>query len=221
MTTTRLQLQTIIRETLTDTSQWPDATLQQWINDAILDYSHYFPYVVEKTYTFTSDSRSFTVSNLSPTPVRILRVEYPDGEEPPRYLAPLPMTSPSFWDNAYYEVRGSPPNQIFMGEEAATDDVVAVRYHAIHTLPTGDASVLTMPDLHVEALRLFAIWKAAEEIYLAEEIDPDTREFLVSQMGLNVIRSERLYRNKIEEFRSTSQSEITPGWQMDGSDRIY
>jgi hypothetical protein len=180
-----------------------------------------FPYVVEKTYTFLSASRSFTVSTLSPTPLKILRVEYEYGEEPPRYLDPLPMTNPKFWDGPYYEVRGEPPNQIYMGEEATIDDVVGVRYQAIHTLPAGDASTLTVSDMHLEALRLFCVWKAAEEIFLSEEIDPDTREFLVSQMGLNVIRSERLYRNKIEAYQASSLSERAGPWSMDGKNRVY
>jgi len=81
--------------------------------------------------------------------------------------------------------------------------------------------VLTVPDPHLEALRLFAIWKAAEEIFLSEEIDPDTREFLVSQMGLNMIRTERMYRNKIEAYQVSSLSERAGPWSMDNKDRIY
>jgi hypothetical protein len=219
--TTRAQMLAIVRETLADTTQWPDATLEAWIADAIRDYSHFFPYVVEKSYTFVAASRSFTISNLSPTPLEVLRVEYPDGEEPPRYLSRLSMTSDEFWDGPYYEVRGVPPNEIFMGEEAAIDDVVVVRYNAIHTIPSGGSSVLTIPDRHLEAIRLFCVWKAAEEIAMTEEIDPDTREFLVSQMGLNVIRCERIYRNKIQEYQNASLSERSGAWSMDGIDRIY
>ncbi len=219
--TTRDQLLAIIRESLTDTTQWPDATIVVWIGDAIRDYSHYFPYVVEKTYNFTGAARSFTISTFSPAPLRILRVEYPDGEEPPRYLTPLQMTNPLFWDGPYYETRGVPPTDIFIGEEAANGEDAVVRYHAIHTIPTGGSSVLTVPDQHLEALRLFCVWKASEQIFLSEEIDPDTREFLVSQMGLNVIRSERLYRNKLEEYRITSLSEVTSTWTMDKWGRIY
>ncbi len=211
----------IIRESLADTTQWPDATLEQWINDAIRDYSHYFPYIVEKTYSFTGAARSFTISSFSPAPLRVLRVEYPDGQEPPRYLTPLAMTDAKFWDGPYYETRGIPPTSIFIGEEAANGEDAVVRYQSIHTIPSGDASVLTVPDNHHEVLRLFCIWKAAEEIFLAEEIDPDTREFLVSQMGLNVISTERIYRNKLEELRSTSTSEIASSWQMDRWGRIY
>jgi hypothetical protein len=118
-------------------------------------------------------------------------------------------------------VRGVPPNEIFMGEEAAIDDVVVVRYNAIHTIPSGGSSVLTIPDRHLEAIRLFCVWKAAEEIAMTEEIDPDTREFLVSQMGLNVIRCERIYRNKIQEYQNASLSERSGAWSMDGIDRIY
>ena len=219
--TTRAQMLAIVRETLTDTTQWPDATINVWIADAIRDYSHFFPYVVEKTYTFTCAARSFTISTLSPPPLEVLRVEYPDGEEPPRYLSPLSMTSSKFWDGPYYEVRGVPPNELYLGELAAIDDVVVVRYNAIHTIPAGDASVLTLPDRHLEVLRLFCIWKAAEEIAMSEEIDPDTQEFLVSQMGLNVIRCERVYRNKMQEYQRASLSERSGPWSMDGKDRIY
>lgn len=219
--TTRDNLLGIIRETLIDTTQWPDATIVIWISDAIRDYSHYFPYIVEKLYTFTGTARSFTISTLSPTPLRVLRVEYPDGEEPPRYLTPLSMTDAKFWDGPYYETRGVPPTDIYIGEEATLDQKAAVRYQSIHTLPTSGASVLTIPDNHLEALRLFTIWKAAEEIFLSEEIDPDTREFLVSQMGLNMIRTERMYRNKIEAYQASSLSERAGPWKMDNKDRIY
>jgi hypothetical protein len=40
-------------------------------------------------------------------------------------------------------------------------------------------------------------------------------------MGLNVIRSERLYRNKLEEYCITSLSEVTSTWTMDKWGRIY
>jgi hypothetical protein len=192
-----------------------------WINQAILDYSHYFPYAVTKSYTFTSISHSFTISNLTPAPLRVLRVEYPDGETPPRYLTPISKTDPRFWEGAYYEAVGEPPTDIFLGEEAAAGEVVEITYTAIHTLPTQDASVLTVPDIHLDALILFCLWKAAEEILMTEEIDPDSLEFLVSQKGLNMIRLERVYRNKIWEFQQSSSSRVAGFWRMDGADRIY
>jgi len=117
--TTRLQLQTLIQESLTDIVQWPAATIIAWINDAIRDYSAYFPYIVEKTYTFTGTARSFTISNLSPTPLKVLRVEYPDAQEPPRYLEQLSMTNPKFWGGPFYEPRGEAPTDIFIGEKPA------------------------------------------------------------------------------------------------------
>ena len=219
--TTRAQMLAIVRQTLADAAQWPDATLNAWIADAIRDYSAFFPYVVEKIYTFTSAARSFTISALTPTPVEVLRVEFPYGEEPRRYLSQLPMSSPRFWDGPYYEVRGVPPNELYIGEEAQVDDRIGVRYNAVHSAPSSDASVLTLPDRHLEAIRLFCLWKAAEEIFMAEEIDPDTREFLVSQMGLNVIRCERVYRNKIQEYQQASLSERSGPWRMEGIDKIY
>ena len=55
---------------------------------------------------------------------------------------------------------------------------------------------------------------------MSEEIDPDTKEFLVSQMGLNAIRYERVYRNKIQEYLASSQGQRTGPWTMDLNDRI-
>jgi hypothetical protein len=160
-------------------------------------------------------------ANLAPAPLRVLRVEYPDGRTPPRYLAPIPKTDPRFWGGAYYEVVGEPPTDIFLGEEAAAGEVVEVSYTAIHTLPTQDASVLRVPDIHLEALILFCLWKAAEEILMAEAINPDSLEFLVPQKGLNVIRLERVYRSKIWEFQQSSSSRVAGFWRTDGADRIY
>ena len=219
--TTRLTLRSYLRERLENPTQWSDATLNTWINEAILDYSHYFPFVAVKSYTFIAASHSFTISNMNPTPSRVLRVQYPYGEEPPRWLTPLPRTDPRFWDGAYYETVGEPPTDIYLGEEAQVGEVVEVTYTAIHPLPTSDADVLTTPDIHLEALILFCIWKAYEEIAAAEEINPTTSEFIISQKGLNVIRTERVYRNKIWEFQRSSSSRLAGFWRMDRADRIY
>ncbi len=219
--TTRSTLRNYIRERLTDSVKWSDATLNTWINQAILDYSHYFPYIAAKSYTFTASSRSFTIANLNPTPIRVLRVEYPAGLQPPRYLTPIPRSDPRFWDGPYYEAVGEPPTDIYLGEEAQAGEAAEVTYTAIHTLPTSDNSVLSVPDIHLEVLILFCLWKAAEEILMSESIDPDSLEFLVSQKGLNVIRLERLYRNKLWEFQRSSSSRVAGFWRMDAKDRIY
>lgn len=219
--TTRATLRSYLRQRLEDATQWSDSTLNTWINEAILDYSHYFPFVAVKTYTFTTPGRSFTIANLNPSPIRVLRVQFPYGEEPPRWLTPLPRTDPRFWDGAYYEPVGEPPTDIWLGEEAQAGEVAEVTYTSIHPLPATDADVLTTPDIHLEALILFCIWKAYEEIAAAEEINPTTSEFIISQKGLNVIRTERIYRNKIWEFQRSSSSRVAGYWKMDAKDRIY
>jgi hypothetical protein len=221
--TTRLQLRDIIREILNDTTQWPDATLNAWINQGIRDYSHYFPYHGSEAIPTVAAQRAYTLgATYCAGIIEVLKVEYPTGNEPPTYLQKLSMSSPSFWDQDYYDLRGDPPNQITIAKSPADSEYINIQFTKIHTIPTGDSSTLTVPDIHLEAISLFCKWKAIEESEMEEMLNPDTTEFILTQIGLNATRAERIYRNKIAEYQQASSGDrSSPGWQMDKWDRIY
>jgi len=220
--TTLAQIRAIVREVLADTTQWPDATLNVWINQAIRDYSHYFPdYATEAIPCVTDDTTYALGATYAAGIISLIRVEYPDGETPPRYLQRLNDGSQFFLNGPYYDIRGDPPEELRLGESPTTGEYVEVSYTKAHKALSANADATTVPDRHLEALSIFCVWKAAEEIFATEEIDPDTREFLVSQMGLNAIRYERIYRNKIAEYQSGSASERSGPWGMDKYGQVY
>jgi hypothetical protein len=220
--TTRLDLLNTIREILGDVTQWPDATINLWIDQAIRDYSHYFPHSNDGAIPCVEGVREYTLGDdYTAGLFAVTHVEYPQGQEPPRHLSRLDETSGLFMHGAFYDLRGDPPTQIVLGEVPLAGQYLKIHYLMPHKALAADEDETTVPAQHLEALSIFCIWKAAEEIFLAEEIDPATAEFLVSQMGLNATRYERIYRNKIAEYQSGSQSRRAGAWKMDDKDRVY
>lgn len=218
--TTRAQLRAIIREVLTNDETWVDSTLNAWIADAFRDYSIYFPRHVEATIDCVDDQIEYSLSSYTGI-LDILRVEYPDGEDPPRYLAYRPETG-NFDGLPVYDVRGDPPATLVIGEKPDTGEDIILTYSATHVAPSDDATALTVPDEHFEAIRLFVQWVAIRELEMNEARDPDTTSLLLSMLGLNSGRAERLYRTKIREYSERhGKSGYAGPWQMDGSDRIY
>ena len=221
--TTRSGLRDIIREVLADVTQWPDATLNIWINQAIRDYSLYFPYHQSATVLVESGKAYQTLgATYCPGIIDILKIEFPVGNDPPTLLQRLSRNSPSFPHNNYYDTIGDPPTMLYIGPTPAINTNALIAYTVLHTIPTADNSVLTVPDIHLEALAMFCKWKAIEESEMEEMLNPDTTEFILTQIGLNAIRAERIYISKLREYRAASVGErSSPGWQMDKWDRTY
>ena len=216
-----------VREVLTDVVMWPDATLLIWINQGIRDYSHYLPYATSGVIDCTLGTKEYVLGESdgdTPGLVHVIKVEYPDGQTPKRFLTRLNEDSTYFNNGQYYDLRGDPSNYLVIGESPVATDDICVQYTGLHTTfedVDERGTETTVPSQHLEALSLFCIWKAAEEVFMTEEIDPDTKEFLISQMGLNAMRYERVYRNKIAEYQSSNQSLRAGPWAMDEHDRIY
>ena len=219
--TTRAEFRSVLRETLTDRAIWPDTLLNIWINNAIQDYSNYFPRRAETTLACVAAQRVYSLTALSGIQ-GILAVEYPKDESPPRYLARRPETG-SFLDLPVYDVRGDPPLSLVIGESPAAAEEIWVAYACDHTTPSTDSTALTVPDKHLEALKLFVIWQAVRELELTEAADRAGTEMLLSLLGLNSVRAERLYRNRIDDY---AKKAAAPGgyagpWVADDHDRIY
>jgi hypothetical protein len=218
--TTRGELRATIRETLVDTLIWPDKSLNAWIADGIRDYSNYFRRQAESTITCTAGKREYSLTAL-PAIREVLRVEYPKGEDPPRFLKYKPETS-NFKDLPVYDVRGDPPETLVIGEEPTAGEQIEVTYSADHTLPATDATAVTIPDNHLEAIRLFVTWQAIKRVEISETADPDRLSMILGQLGINSVRAERVYRFKLEEYRKKKAASGRAGpWVMDTRDRIY
>jgi hypothetical protein len=82
---------------LSPTYKWSDLQLNQWINDAIADYSLHFPRLLELKIDCTAGGHSYQL----PADARaILAVEYPEGQDPPAYLTPGDRFSAGFYTSA-------------------------------------------------------------------------------------------------------------------------
>ena len=217
---TRAQLRAIVREVLTNDESWPDSTLNAYISDAFRDYSFYFPQHVEVKIDCVDDQVEYPLTSFTGI-MDVLRVEYPDGEDPPRYLVQRPETG-TFEGQPVYDARGDPLVTLVIGEEPDTGEDIILTYSAMQTIPSDDTTALTVPDQHFEAIKLFCQWVAIRELELEESRDPDTTSLLLSMLGLNSGRAERLYRKRINEYEDHHGMGGAVGpWRMDGSDRIY
>jgi len=180
---------------MADATQWPDATLDAWINDAIRDYSCYFPRRLTKSIACVTDQLEYSLSVLT-NPQAVSSVEYPDGEDPMSFLARRPAEGvKDFWGGEYYDVWGvHEPEMLVLGSAPTTGETIVVGYLADHDYPTADDDVLTVLDRHLEGLVLFVWWKAAQELLAAEAMDPQTTTLLLTQFDMLVYRAAREYR---------------------------
>jgi hypothetical protein len=110
-----------------------------------------------------------------------------------------------------------------IGEDPAAGEKIGLTYTAEHAIPSADSTVLTVPDHHLEALKLFILWQATKELELKEAKEPDKTTLLLNLLGLNAFRAERSYRTKIQDLQ---QASAAPGgyagpWVVDQYDRVY
>ena len=216
-------LRKIVREILSDPTTWPDSTVNAWICAAIRDFSNYFSVESAQDINCVADQRIYSFAVDFVTIREVLRVEYPKDEEPPRYLVRHPITSPDFYGGPFYDlVGGTPPDAMMIGELPSTGETIRLDYAKDHTIPTSDLSSITVEPRHFEAIVLFCQWQAVRELEMLEAKEPDDSNIVLSMLGLNSGRAERLYRAKIREYKVTEADGGAVGpWQMDGSDRVY
>jgi hypothetical protein len=209
MSCTQAELLSLIRERLSDVDVWTDANVLQWIVDAVADYSTVFPQTgLEATIECVASQRAYTLAESLVNPHGITLVEYPAGEDPPVYLSRRGVKDPrGFYGGPYYDVLGSPPVTLVIGEEPSEGEDIVVTYDGDHDYPVEDDDVLTVRDSHLEALVLFVLWKAAEHVLAGEEADPDTASLLMTQYGAVAAQAERAYRDlmaRVQEQRAES-----------------
>lgn len=223
--TTRGDLRDLCRRRLADEIEpvnWSDLQINQWVIDAIADYSNFFPRTLTKDITLSAGTHEYPFEGM--TGVRsILRIEYPKSQDPKVYLERRDIRSPAGWHGkAVYDVLGDPPAILVLGPgNWATGAKTAVTYLADHDYPDDDADAITVPDLHIELLVLFVRMAALQEAHHKETRNPMTNVLLVGTLSLDASRAEREYRTKIEQFLAAWQ----PGSGMvswgDDIGRVY
>ena len=123
---------------------------------------------------------------------------------------------------AVFDVRGNPPSDLVLGEKPAANEQARVVYTCGHDEPDEDSNVITVPDNRLEAIIEFVRWQAVREAEMNETMDPDTKNLVLSEIGLNSGRAERIYRAKIKDYQGQEAGGgYVSGWQMDDKDQVY
>lgn len=217
--TTRAELRESLRNLLSDRTQWRDSLLNGWINDAIRDYSHNLPRLASATLPMVSGQTSYSIAVYSIQAVRA--VEYPAGQSPRRLLRRLSRADPRFDGGAYYDLKAD-HSILYIGERPTTSESLLLEYDTPHTIPSSDAAALTVPDRHLELLRLFVVWKAAAQLELDESVSVDRRREMLEALGTTASRLEQAYRQRMSEvLASMALGDWSERWQMPHGDRIY
>lgn len=153
--TTRAELRTMIRRWERDVvgaQFFSDEELNQFIHDAIADYSVLSPRELTTTVNVVAGQREYTLSltNLQ----GIVEVEYPKGQDPPQYLYGRSRYDPDgFYEGDWWDLAGGPdPTTLIIGRKPAAGEQVGLRYLADHLYPDSDGDTLTVPDRDLDEL---------------------------------------------------------------------
>ena len=196
--TTRANLRTIIRNQGLDESTWSDTEINQWIADAIGEYSWHFPRYMESTGNpCTAGQREYVLPSGC---LGVLRVEYPEGEDPPSYLARLDEDDPRFGPG-YYAIRwggfNSTDAKLVLGEEPGGSETYAIHYQAAHDFPDDDVTPLTVPDEDLDIIVLYVVWKAYRRLQLDEAKNPDGATVILTMLEQSAHRARRQFEEAL------------------------
>ena len=226
MSTTRQDLRNLIRRRLGDTSSpyhWSDLQINQWINDALADISLHFPRTLDSTLNCSAGEHT---CELPLGFLGMLSVEYPSGEDPPRYLARRSYQQAPFWEqDGYYDIltRSDQTDapELWLSAEPSDGESIHIHYQAEHAMLDDDSDLCTLPDRYLELVVMFVRWASYQELASTESADPDPTNLALGTLELNAYRAKREYRIKIEEWKAAESHSAITRWTMDKWDRAY
>lgn len=214
--TTRQDLRELCRRRLGDLSGSPtfsDLQVNQWINDALSDYSLHFPRPAATDLSTTAGEHAY---DLPADFQAMARVEYPQGDDPPTLLAPRGEDQAGFWESdGYYSVRAGDavtPAQVVISASPGEAETLRLGYLADHAWLDDETDVTTVPDRHLELIVLFVRWAALQELASSEAADPDPSRLDVSVLDTNAGRAERIYRKALEEAKGAGARSVWVSW---------
>jgi len=199
----------LCRLSLADTTGWPNATLDAWIIAGIRLYSAHFPRHMRAAVELVSDVEAYVLPGGYECQA-LLSVEYPAGEDPPRFCRLVAEGSAEFASGGdYYALRGASATgstaqvgQFVLAKAPEDGDTCYVEYLAGHTLPTAgaDSTVITVPAQHVEAIVSFVEFCALHELEADEASVIDTTSIVLSQLGQEARRAWLRYKEVMDRL---------------------
>jgi len=235
MANTLADLRAQIRALLASTDDWPDATIDKYIGDAIRYHSNHFPRRWRYTLSLTTDTQAYALPGAHGFQ-SIVSVEYPTGESPQSFLEEVPEWSQEFQDAGnVYAIRGIADNTaiesdtaaatIVFAETVTTGETAVIEYLGNHPVPTAadDDAQITVPIGHWEALIAFVDFRSHWELETDEAVTVSTVSIILGQLG----QEGRLAWNRYKEVLNSLVVQVakskTISWaaQDDTQKRVY
>ncbi len=218
--TTRANLRDLIRRRVADEINpfsFSNTIVNQFINDAIQQYSLYFPRILEgtnaETINLNSNSKIYTLT--TPNIQAILAVEYPI-QSPPSYILPKAYTAPDFNSGLHYATIGHPPSAILLSFTPGNGESMAVSLAADHLYPTNDDDIITVPDQHLELITLYGRYLIHSYLATKEATNPDRTTIISNTLMLNSFRALRDYTTLLEHYQMLNAPSTFINWSEIG-----
>ncbi len=222
MTFTLADLRNSIRHTLTDATVFRDALITEFMRDGLREYSGNFAWQTSQKFDCEEGVREYDLVAKIGYVMAILSVEYPAGQDPKRYLFAYDERGSLFASNPAYDVRGDPPKTLVLSVSPSAEEEIKVVYSTMHAYPANESTGLTVPDEHMEILRLYVIYRAMVALETDQNIDVSRRYQLANALGLSTQRAWRLYQSKVSEARrNQATASWLSRWKQDKNDRVY
>lgn len=192
---------------LASTADWPDASLDAWIGDAIRFYSNEFPRLIRHTLTLVTGTQVYA---LPADCLVVVGVEYPagDGVHRPPQLVTLTSEYAAVFQagGRVCAVRGVAATdthglELIFAELVSTGETAIVSYSGAHWIPTADDESTSVPELHTEALIAFVDFRAHAQLESNEAVTLSTVSIILSQLGQEARLAWRRYKEVMDRLQ--------------------
>lgn len=203
-------LRALIRVTVADTTEWPNASLDAWIAQAVHFYSAHFPRRWRNTLTLTTGAQAYALPGGHGF-LSLLAVQYPSTE----YVF---LRQANEWDAAFenqdevYALRGPADSTAVNADDSAgllvfaqtvtTGQYAVIDYLAAHLPPVAgdDDFDVTIPNAHLEAVTAFCNFAAQAKSLLDTVPDADNTTLLLSQLNTNARSAWNRYKEVMDRL---------------------
>ncbi len=225
--TTLTTLRAQCRLVLASTTDWPNATIDGFIQDAIRFHSAQFPRRWRYTLSLTTGTQGYPLPGAHGFH-GVVAVEYPTGESPQSFLKRADEWDDEFQDKEdVYALRGiadttaieSQTSQAYIqfAETVTTSETAVIEYLGNHPIPTAgdDDAQITVPMHHWEALVAFVEFRAHWELESDEAVGVTASSIVLSQLGENARRAWNRYKEICNALARQEASSHTIDWTSD------
>lgn len=202
---TRKEINDLCRLRLGDVQtpyQFSDLQINQWINDALAELSHHLPRVITAALSTAAGQQEYDLGDF-PALQAVLRVEYPLGAQPPRYLTRRQVTERrGFWGQAVYDVRHGALGGLCLviGLTPQDGEQIRLTLQCDQAVLTADEDEASLPKRELELVVLFVRLAGMQEQLARRCTDTEPSSLLLSALSENIARAQREYQDKLKTY---------------------